>query len=77
MPGSRNMHAVRDVSSYQFAYSDEKVVSNNPNNNGSKRTVKSMLNGISMLVAIYWRKQQAVKLSTIILVANINGKAHY
>ena len=36
MPGLRNMHAVRDISSYQFAYSDEKVVSSDPNNNGVK-----------------------------------------
>ena len=41
MPGPRNMHAVRDVSSYQFVYSDEEVVSINPNNNGSKRIVRS------------------------------------
>ena len=31
MPGPRNMHAIRDVSSYQFAYSKEKVVSSDPN----------------------------------------------
>ena len=41
MSGPRNMHAVRDVSSYQFAYSNEKVVSSDPNNNGSKRIVRS------------------------------------
>ena len=37
------MHAVRDVSSYfTFAYSDEEVVSVNPNNNnGSKSIVRS------------------------------------
>ena len=44
MPGPRNMHPVGDVSSYLrlvFAYSNEKVVSSDPNNNGSKRTVRS------------------------------------
>ena len=41
MPGPRNMHAVRDVSSYKFAHSDDIVVSSNPNNNGSKRIVRS------------------------------------
>ena len=39
--GPRNMHAVRDVSSYYLAYSDEEVVSSDPNNNGSKRIVRS------------------------------------
>ena len=29
MPGPRNMHAVKDVSLYLFAYSNEKVVSSN------------------------------------------------
>ena len=33
MKGPRNMHAVRDVSSYQFACSDEEVISSDPNNN--------------------------------------------
>ena len=41
MPGPRNMHAVRDVGSYQFAYSDEEVVSSDPNENGSIRIVMS------------------------------------
>ena len=41
MPGPRNMHAVRNVSSYKFAYSDEEAVSSNPNNNGLKRIVRS------------------------------------
>ena len=41
MSGLRNTNAVRDVSSYQFAYNDEGVVSSNPNNNGSKRIVRS------------------------------------
>ena len=41
MPGLRNMHAVRDVSSYKFAYSNEKAVSSDSNNNGSKRIVRS------------------------------------
>ena len=31
----------RNVSSYQFAYSDEEVVNSNPNNNGSKCIVRS------------------------------------
>ena len=36
-----------------------------------------MLNEITMHATIYWEQQQAAKLSTIILIANINGKAHY
>ena len=36
-----NMHAVTDVSSYYLAYSDEEVVSSDPNNSGSKRIVRS------------------------------------
>ena len=36
-----------------------------------------MLNDITMLATIWWKQQQAAKLSTIILIANINGKAHY
>ena len=36
MPRPRNMHAVKDVGLYKFAYSDEKVVSSNLNNNGLK-----------------------------------------
>ena len=35
MPGPRNMHAVGDVSSYYFPYSEEEVVSRDSNNNGS------------------------------------------
>ena len=31
MPGPRNMHLVRDVSSYYFAYSNEKVANSDPN----------------------------------------------
>ena len=41
MPGPTNMHKVRDVNSYKFAYSDKEVVSSNPKNNGSKRIVRS------------------------------------
>ena len=41
MPGPRNMLAVRDVSSYQFNYSNEKVLSSDPNINGSKLIVRS------------------------------------
>ena len=40
MPGPRNMHAVREVGSY-YAYSNEKVVRSDPNNNGLKRIVRS------------------------------------
>ena len=31
MPGLSNMHADRGVSSYKFAYSDEKVIDGGPN----------------------------------------------
>ena len=41
MPGPRNMHAVRDISSCLFAYSEEEVIGGDPNNNGSKRIVVS------------------------------------
>ena len=41
MPGPRNMHAVRDVSSYYFAYTKEKVVSSDSNDNGLKLIVRS------------------------------------
>ena len=35
-----------------------------------------MLNDIAMLATIYWKQQQQTeKLSTIILIANVNGKA--
>ena len=37
-----------------------------------------MLDDISMLATIQWKQQQAAKLlSTVILITNINGKAHY
>ena len=41
MPGPRNMHAVRDVSPYHFAYNNERVVRSDLNSNGSKRIVRS------------------------------------
>ena len=34
-------------------------------------------NDITRLATIFEKQQQAAKLSTIILIANINGKAHY
>ena len=42
MPGSRNMHVVKDVSS--FTCTNEKVVSSDPNNNGQTHCEVIMLN---------------------------------
>ena len=66
MPGPRSMRALRDVSSYQFAYSNEEVVSSNSNNNGSKTHCEViMLNDISMLPLFseYSKRQQNYPLS--------------
>ena len=42
MPGPRNLHSDRDVSSYYFGHIEEKVVSSNSNSNCSKRIVRSL-----------------------------------
>ena len=77
MPGARNIHAVRDVTAYQFAYSNEKLVSSDPNNNGSKRIVRSNVKCHRNACHYIVRTAAGSKIIHIILIANINDKAHY